>query len=329
MPERTLRLGWWLSSEEHDPRHLVEHARLAESVGFETAMVSDHLQPWVRHQGNAAFVWTTLGAIANATETLEVGTGVTAMVHRVNPVTIAHAAATAAVMFEDRFFLGVGTGERLNEQPLGQRWPAVGERLDQLREAIEIIRMLWSGDNVNHRGQYWTVENLRLATRPAFSPPIFVASSGKRSAALAGEVGDGIIGVSPDATIVDTFHGTGGEGKPCFAQLHVSLAETTDAAIDNAWTWWPIGTVPAPLLTEVARPMDFEAIAEAAGRDAFGSSIVCATGAAPIVDAIDRFVGAGYDTIYIHQIGPDQKRLADIAARELLPHYCRGRSGDI
>src|SRR4051812_6246035 len=112
-----VRLGWWLSTEEHDPRAIVRHATAAESVGFGTAMISDHLQPWVRHQGNAGHVWTMIGAIAASTERLEIGTGVTAMVDRSDPITIAQAAATAAVLLEDRFFLGIGTGERLNEQP--------------------------------------------------------------------------------------------------------------------------------------------------------------------------------------------------------------------
>ena len=126
MPERRVRLGWWLSSEEHGARRLVEHAGLAESAGFETAMISDHLQPWVPRQAHAGHVWTTLGAIAQATERLEVGTGVTAMVHRSHPINIAHAAATAAVLFEDRFFLGVGSGERLNEAPV--RGPLAASR---------------------------------------------------------------------------------------------------------------------------------------------------------------------------------------------------------
>ena len=321
MSERALRLGWWLSSEEHDPRRLVEHARLAESTGFTTAIISDHLQPWVRHQGNAAFVWATLGAIANATERIEVGTGVTAMVNRMHPVTVAHAAATAAVIFDGRFFLGVGTGERLNEQPFGERWSPTGERRDQLRESLEVIRALWSGHTVSHRGDHWTVENLHLATRPALPAPIYVASSGKRGAALAGEFGDGMISASPDATMVDTFHGSGGDGKPCLAQLHVSLATTMDGAVENAWEWWPNGAVPASVLDEMARPADFEAMAEAAGRDAVRTSVVCATEAGPVVAAIDRLVGAGYDTIYLHQIGPDQRRLAALAANELFAHY--------
>ena len=117
---RGVRLGWWLSSEEHDPRELVEQARVAEAIGFSTTMVSDHLQPWVRHTANASFVWTALGAIAQATETIEVGTGVTAMVQRMNPIVVAHAAATAGVMFEGRFFLGVGVALRMARKSSGR-----------------------------------------------------------------------------------------------------------------------------------------------------------------------------------------------------------------
>src|SRR4051795_7681695 len=207
MSEQPVRLGWWLSSEEHDPRDLVAHACLAEDAGFRTAMISDHLQPWVRHQGNAPFVWAVIGAIAHATSNLEVGTGVTAMVHRNHPVSVAHAAATAAVMLEGRFFLGVGAGERLNEQPYGERWMRAGERRAQLEEAVEVIRRVWSGDSAVHRGQYWSVENLRLATRPALPPPIYVAASGSLSAKAAGAIGDGLVAVTADAKIVDVFRG--------------------------------------------------------------------------------------------------------------------------
>lgn len=320
MFDETVRLGWWLSSEEHDPRVLVEHARLAESTGFPTAMISDHLQPWVRRQGHAPHVWTTLGAIAHATDRIEVGTGVTAMIHRAHPIDVAQAAATAGVLFEGRFFLGVGTGERINEQPFGQRWPRAGERRKQLGEAIEILRQLWQDQNVNHRGDHFAVEHLRLMDRPASPPPIHVAASGKRSAAMAGELGDGMISVTPDAQLVKVYRGAGGEG-PCLAQLHVSLAPTADEAVENAWQWWPNGAVPPPLLSELARPQHFEAVAETTAREAIGQTVVCASDAEPIVQAIDRFVGAGYGTVYVHQVGLDQQRLADVARQELLPHY--------
>jgi coenzyme F420-dependent glucose-6-phosphate dehydrogenase len=320
MSDRAVRLGWWLSSEEHDSRRLVEHAYLAERSGFRTVMISDHLLPWVRSQAHAGHVWTTVGAIAQATDGLEVGTGVTAMIHRTHPITVAHAAATAAILLEGRFFLGVGTGERLNEQPFGRRWPGPGERRDRLREAIDVIRQVWQGRNVNLRGRYWRVENLRLLERPASPPPIHVAVSSGRSARMAGESGDGIIAVTPDARLVDAFHGAGGDG-PRIGQLHVSLAATMDAAVDQAAKHWPNGAVPPALLTELARPEHFEAVAAAAGRDAVRDSVVCATDAGPVIRAINRFVGAGFDTIYVHQVGPDQRRLADLATGELLPHY--------
>jgi G6PDH family F420-dependent oxidoreductase len=321
---RPVRLGWWLSSEEHDPRALVTHAQAAEESGVTTAMISDHLQPWVRAQGHAGHVWTTIGAIAQATGSLEIGTGVTAMVHRMHPVQVAHAAATAAVLLEGRFFLGVGTGERLNEQPFGRRWPRTGERRERLREAIEVVRAVWSGDNVNHRKAHWSVENLRLQTRPASPPPIYVAASGARSATLAGEVADGVISVQPDPKVVDVFRGSGGEGKPCIAQLTLSLAASVDSAVDNALRWWPNALVPPSILTELARPQDFEAVAAAASADAIRDAVVCTDSADAIVAAVDRFVGAGYDTVYLHQIGPDQDRLRELVRSELLPHYARG-----
>ena len=320
MSDRPVRLGWWLSSEEHDPRRLVEQALLAELSGFRTAMISDHLLPWVRSQAHAGHVWTTVGAIAQAADTLEVGSGVTAMIHRSHPINVAHAAATAAILLEGRFFLGVGTGERLNEQPFGQRWPPAGERRERLQEAIDVIRQVWQGQNVNFSGTHWRVENLRLLERPASPPPIHVAVAGRRSAAMAGQCGDGIIAVTPDARLVDGFHGAGGVG-PCIGQLHVSLATTMEAAIANACEHWPNGVVPPVLLTELARPEHFEEAADAAGRNGVRNTVVCATDVAPIVGAINRFVGAGFDSVYLHQVGPDQRRLADLASGELLPHY--------
>jgi G6PDH family F420-dependent oxidoreductase len=318
-----VRLGWWLSSEEHDPRALVEEAMAAEEIGVTTAMISDHLQPWTRAQGQASHVWGVLGAVAQATAQLQVGTGVTALGHRQSPISVAHAAATAAVLFDERFFLGVGTGERLNEQPFGQRWPTADERRQRLEEAVELVRCLWSGDLVTRRSETFAVERLRLMTRPSIAPPIYVAASGKRSAVLAGTIGDGLIGVEPDARLVEVFRGAGGAGKPCLAQLHVSLAASEDKARDNAWTWWPNAVVPPGVLSELATPSDFEAVAAAIGPDTVGETVVCATGAEPIVAAIDRFVGAGFDTVYLHQVGPDQQRLLDVIESELLGHYRR------
>ena len=180
--------------------------------------------------------------------------------------------------------------------------------------------MLAEDKNTNHRGDHFNVEILRLMVRPASKPPIYVAASGARSATLAGELGDGMIMVTADARLVAAYHGAGGEG-PCLAQLHISLADTIDDAIDNAWTWWPNGAVAPALLSELARPQHFEAAIASTQRDAIHDTVTCATGPEPVIAAIDRYVAAGCTTIYIHQIGPDQQRLVDLARRELLPHY--------
>jgi coenzyme F420-dependent glucose-6-phosphate dehydrogenase len=210
-------IGYALSTEEHGPGELVRYARLAEEAGFEFAVISDHYHPWIDRQGESAFVWSIIGAIANATDRLRLGTGVTCPTIRLHPAIIAQAAATAATLLPGRFFLGVGSGENLNEHVVGERWPPVAVRLEMLEEAIEAIRELWSGALVSHRGKHYTVENARLYTLPDEPPPLVVAAAGPNAAALAGRLGDGLVGVSPQKGFVqrrdggdpdrfDTFH---------------------------------------------------------------------------------------------------------------------------
>lgn len=317
MDDRPFRLGWWLSSEEHDPRELVRQCQAAEAAGVTTAMVSDHLQPWVPHQGHAPFVWSLLGAMLQATDRIEIGTGVTALGERSHPVNVAQAVATCAVLSEGRTFLGVGTGERLNEQPFGP-WRSAGARRERLEEAIEIVRDLWDGKRLGHRGAHWQIDHARVWTRPAAAPDLLVAAAGPRSAALAGHTADDMIGVTPDRRLVEVFRGNGGAGKRCLAQLHVCLAATLDEAREIAWEWWPNGVLPPPILTELADPSQFAATAEAVGPATIDQAVVCATDAQPIRRALARFAGAGYDTVYLHQVGPDQQRLLDLVAGELL-----------
>lgn len=317
LPTRSLTLGWWLSSEEHDPRELVRQCQAAEAIGLRTAMISDHLQPWVPRQGQSSFVWTALGAMLQATDRIEVGTGVTALGDRSHPVNVAQAMATCAVLSGGRTFLGVGTGERLNEQPFGA-WRSGGERRARVEEGIGIVRDLWSGKRLAHRGSHWQIDKAELWTRPAVPPDVLVAASGPRSAELAGQLADGLIGVSPDRRLVEVFRGSGGEGKRCVAQLHVCAATTLDEARRTAWDWWPNGVLPPSILTEIAVPEQFEATADKIGAASIDQAVVCATDGQPIQRAIDRFVGAGYDTVYLHQVGPDQDRLLRIVETELL-----------
>ena len=160
------RIGYALSSEEHDPQQLVENARAAEEAGFEFALISDHYHPWIDAQGHSPFVWSILGGIAGATSRLEVGTGVTCPMVRTHPAIIAQAAATVGCMMPGRFFLGVGTGENLNEHILGDKWPEYEVRAEMLEEAVDVIRLLWQGDQASHQGVYYTVENARIYDAP-------------------------------------------------------------------------------------------------------------------------------------------------------------------
>ena len=165
-------IGYALSSEEHEPRALVEHAVIAERHGFSFALISDHYHPWIDRQGQSPFVWGVLGAIANATARIRVGTGVTCPTTRIHPAIIAQAAATAAAVMPGRFFLGVGTGERLNEHVVAQHWPEWEVRAEMLEEAVDVIRALWTGNMTSHHGRYYAVENARIYTLPDPLPPI-------------------------------------------------------------------------------------------------------------------------------------------------------------
>src|SRR5438132_2310759 len=191
-----IELGYHLSSEEHPPNDLVRLAQRAEARGFGFATIADHFHPWTDAQGESPFVWGVLGGIAATTSTLRVGTAVTCPLIRTHPAIVAQAAATAAAMFGDRFFLGLGTGENLNEHVTGQRWPPIAVRQEMLEEAALVIRRLWRGGLQSHHGRYYTVENARIYTLPDEPPLIYVAAAGPASSQLAGKIGDGLIAVA-------------------------------------------------------------------------------------------------------------------------------------
>jgi coenzyme F420-dependent glucose-6-phosphate dehydrogenase len=301
-----LELGYWLSSEEHGPRELVDLAVQAEAAGFGHAMISDHLHPWVPTQGNAPFVWSVLGGIATQTSTIRLATGVSAAVHRMHPVILAHAAATAAVMFEDRFELGLGAGERLNEHVTGAHWPRPGVRRNMLQAAIVLMQRLFDGELVNHEGEWFTAEHVQLFSRPATPPRLLVAAGGRRSAQLAGRLADGMLTVEPSASLVENFEAAGGSGKVRAGQLHLCWAESVEEARATALRWWPNGALPPQTLSELAQPTDFAALAELVDEDDIATKVVCTTEPEPVLEAVGRFAAAGFSRVYLHQVGPDQ-----------------------
>ena len=319
MPE----LGYTLSSEEHRPNELVRFARRAEEAGFGYALVSDHFHPWVSSQGQSPFVWGTIGGIAQATERLRVGTGVTCPTIRMHPAIVAHAAATAAAMMPGRFFLGLGSGENLNEHVVGARWPAGDERLEMLEEAIEVIRLLWQGGQQTHRGKHYTVEDARIYTLPDEPPPILVAAAKPGAAELAAR-NDGFIGVAPQAELIERFEQAGGAGKPKYGQVHVCWAESEEEAKRTAFEVWPNAAIKGELTQELPNPEHFEQAAQMVTPDDVAEAVPCGPNPEPIVEMIRQYAEAGYDHVYVHQIGRDQEGFLRFAERELLPAFATG-----
>jgi coenzyme F420-dependent glucose-6-phosphate dehydrogenase len=307
-----------MSSEEHLPNDLVRHARRAEETGFTFALISDHFHPWVDAQGQSPFVWSVIGGIAQATERLRLGTGVTCPTIRIHPAIVAHAAATCAVMMPGRFFLGVGTGENLNEHVTGEPWPAPDERLEMLEEAIDVIRTLWDGGYQTYRGDYFTVEQARLYTLPDEPPPIAVAAVKPLAADVAGHSGDALISVAPDPGIVETYRNAGGEG-PRYAQVTLCWAATEEEGVETAHRIWPNAGLKGDLTQELALPKHFEQAAQLVSPEDIAEAIPCGPSVDGVVEQVRRFADAGFDHVYFHQIGPDQEGFFRFFAEELRP----------
>lgn len=314
-----IEIGYTLSSEEFGPNALVHHAQRAEAVGFDFASISDHYHPWIGRQGNSPFVWSALGAIAHATDDLDIGVGVTCPIMRIHPAIIAQAAATTAKLLPGRFSLGVGTGEKLNEHILGDHWPSHSVRLEMLEEAITIIRALWDGGRTSHDGEFYTVENAQLFTLPDELPPIVVSATGEKTAAAAGRIGDGFWSVGPQGDLLDTFEAAGGDG-PSYAQLHVCYADTEEEAVQTAYEHWPQSALPGELGQMLPTPTHFEQATQMVSEeDIANGSIVTTPDPEPHIESIETAIDAGFDHVYVHQIGPDQEEFFQFYEEDVLP----------
>ncbi|MGH8978729.1 MAG: TIGR03557 family F420-dependent LLM class oxidoreductase [Acidimicrobiia bacterium] len=315
-----MELGVAFSSEELGPNEIVRAAAAAEQSGFTTAWVSDHFHPWIDAQGESPFVWSVLGGIAEATESLRVGTGVTCPIMRIHPAVLAQAAATTQVMFDGRFWFGVGTGEALNEHILGDKWPETSIRLEMLDEAVEIIRALWKGEQYSHHGTYFTVENARLYTVPDLPPPIIVSAFGPKAIELAARIGDGMVSTSPDRELLEQFDQHGGRDKPKLAQLKVCWAPTEAEAADLAFEKWPTSGLRGELSQELATPAHFEQATSVLRKEDVVEDTPLGPDPERHAQAIAQYVEAGYDEVYITQIGPQQHEFLKFYEREVLPY---------
>jgi coenzyme F420-dependent glucose-6-phosphate dehydrogenase len=310
--------GYWLSSEEHPPLDLVRGAARAEELGFAFAMISDHFHPWIEAQGHSPFVWSVLGGIAEATERIELATGVTCPLIRTHPAIVAHAAATAGAMLPGRFTLGLGTGENLNEHVLGDRWPAPDERIELLEEAIEVIRLLWQGGEQTHRGKHYTVDHAQLFTLPDEPIPIAVAAAKPNAAELAGRAGDGLVSTDPNQETVERYRSAGGDG-PRYGQVRLCWAEDEEKAKQTVFELWRHSGLGGTINQELPRPSDFDAVAESVTIEMATEGVPCGPDPKPVLDAIEEWERAGFDRIALHQVGPDQEGFFRFWEQELQP----------
>jgi G6PDH family F420-dependent oxidoreductase len=310
--------GYFLSCEEFGPRELVRQAKLAEQAGFERLWISDHFHPWNDQQGESPLVWSVIGALSEATS-LPVTTAVTCPTTRIHPAVIAQAAATAAVQLRGGFVLGVGSGEALNEHILGDTWPSAPKRLAMLEEAVEVIRALHRGGQVDYDGEHYTVRDARIYTLPPGDEPvpIYVSGFGRRSATLAGRIGDGFISVKPDRELLDIFRAAGGRDRPTQGGLKLCYGRDEADAVATAYRLWPNDQLPGELAQVLPTPRHFEQASGLVTRDQIASAVPCGPDTKPHVDAINQFVDAGYDEVYVQQIGPDQEAFFEFWSERL------------
>jgi len=315
-----MNLGVGFSSEELGPNEIVRYAARAEEVGFTTGWVSDHFHPWIDAQGQSPFVWAVLGGVATATQKMRFGTGVTCPIMRLHPAVVAHAAATAQCMFEGRFWLGLGSGEALNEHITGEKWPEAPVRLEMLREAIGIIRELWRGKQVSHYGSHFTVENARLYTLPDEPAPIYVSAFGAGSTEVAAQCGDGLVSTKPDPDLLARFTELGGSG-PRLAQVKVAWADSAARAEELAYSLWPTSGLEGELSQELPTPAHFEQAVAPLHREDVVNSFPCGPDPQKHIDAIRKYFDAGYDEVYVTQVGEEQEGFLRFYERDILPQF--------
>jgi G6PDH family F420-dependent oxidoreductase len=314
-----MKIGYFLSCEEWSPRELVGQAVKAQQAGFEDLWISDHFHPWNDQQGHSPFVWSVIGAIAHAAPGMAVTTAVTCPTIRIHPAVIAQAAATSAVMLEGRFSLGVGSGEALNEHILGDHWPEADERLEMLEEAVEVMRTLWEGGARDHRGRHYRVEHARIYDLPDEPPPVIVSGFGPKAIGLAARIGDGFCTVAPDADAVEQFRGEAQRGRLVQGGMKVCYGSDERAAVKTVHRLWPNEALPGELAQVLPTPEHFEQASELVTEEMVAESVPCGPDLERHIEKIKAFADAGFDELYINQIGPDQDEFFRAYREEVLP----------
>jgi G6PDH family F420-dependent oxidoreductase len=316
-----MKIGYFLSSEEFAPHELLAQARGAREAGFSGLWISDHYHPWTTAQGSSPFVWSMIGALTQAVPELPITTGVTCPTVRIHPAIVAQAAATSAVLSGGTFRFGVGTGEALNEHVLGDRWPEADVRLEMLEEAVEIMRALWTGEQVSHRGRHYTVENARLYTLPEEPPEVLVSAFGPKAAAVAGRIGDGFCIVEPSAELVATFREGASPGATVQAGMKAVYGPDAAEARRTAKRLWPNDGLPGELPVLLPTPAHFEQAGELVTEELIAESIACGPDLDLHLERIQAYADAGVDELYVQQVGGGHEAFFAAYAEHVLPRF--------
>jgi G6PDH family F420-dependent oxidoreductase len=305
-----MRIGYKLSSEGFGPNEIIRQAVRAEQVGFDFVEMSDHFHPWLDSQGHSSFTWTVLGAIAARTDRIQLATGVTCPSVRYHPAIIAQAAATLALVSDNRFTLGVGAGERLNEHVVGQGFPSARGRHERLREALEIIRLLWSGGYRSYEGKHLQLDDARVFDLPEEPPVIAVAASGEASVTIAAELGDGLFATEPEADLVQTYQRLGGQG-PRYAEVPLAWAPDEQQAVRAAWETSRWAVTGWKVMSELPNPVNLDAASRTVTDDDIRQQFAVGPDPDVHVQAVRTYVEAGFDHVVLQNAGPDPDGFLD------------------
>jgi G6PDH family F420-dependent oxidoreductase len=312
------RLGYMLFSELNGPNEMLEQAVAAEEAGFDLLTASDHYHPWQSEHTDSPFVWSVLGAVAARTERVGIATTVTCPFLRYHPAIIAQAAATVAMLSDGRFTLGLGTGERLSEHVVGAGWPSVDVRHAMLVEAIEVIRLLWSGEFTTYRGEHVTVEDAKVFSLPERPPAIAVAAGGDQALGVAIDHGDALVIDQPASELVDRFKDERGEDARVIGVCPVSWDEDAATAEEMARRF-AFGMPGWKVMAELPNPINFDATIALIRQEDVLEQVGAGATPDPILEAAGQYVDAGVDELSFIQVGDDRLGFIDFAARELLP----------
>lgn len=314
-----VRFGYKLMSEEHGPKALVANAVKAEAAGFDFVSISDHFHPWLEAQGHSAFAWSVLGAIAQATETIAITTGLTCPIIRYHPAIIAQAAATVALLSDNRFTLAIGAGERLNEHVTGARWPSVPERHAMLAEAIDIFHLLWKGGVHTHKGPHFEINHARLYDLPDKPIPIVLGISGDESIKLAAGKADGIMATEPKPDFTKRFKALHGKPGPAYSEVALAYGPSEEAALDMALERFCFSAMAWSVNSELPTVEGFEAATKFIKREDLAETIAAGPDPEKHVAAVKKHLDAGFDHVVLTGIGPDQDGFVKFFKEELAP----------